>query len=82
MPATATLAQLADADHAINGIGHVGGEFVRDRWNQRAVVNVTDAPNGPAYYVNDSMLNVWRRGHAKLGSFDGNEEGPHYVIPQ
>ena len=48
MPATATLAQLADIDHAINGLGEVGGEWVRDRWNQRASVEVSD--------MNDSIF--------------------------
>lgn len=80
MPAEATLAELADIDDAINGLGAVGGEWVRDRWNQRAVVQVTDADD--ALFVSHSLHNVWRRGNAKLGTATGNETGPDYVIPQ
>ena len=81
MTAVATLAQLADADDPINGVGGtVAGGYLRDRWNQRATVKVSDA--GDAIFVNDSMLNVWRRGHSKLGTATGDETGPDYVIPQ
>jgi len=82
MPAEVTLAQLADIDGAVNSIGTpVGGEWVRDRWNQRAVVTVTDAAP-QAEFVSHSLHNVWRRGNAKLGTATGNETGPDYVIPQ
>ena len=83
MPATATLAQLADIDHAINGLGEVGGEWVRDRWNQRASVEVSDMDD--SIFVNDSLHNVWRQGHAKLGTATGDGNGvagSTWVIPQ
>ena len=79
MVAQATLAELRDASDPINGIGDVGGEVVRDRWNQVAMVEVTDAGN--AIFVNKSQYNVWRRGKAKLGTATGDYTGPDYVIP-
>ena len=88
MVAEATLAQLADIDDPINGLGEVGGEWVRDRWNQRATVRVTDHPVDtaatPAYFTNHSMHNVWRLGNSKLGTAIVNEDvdGVDIVIPQ
>ena len=90
MTSEATLANLADITNAINGLGTAGGDVVRDRWNQRATVRVTDHPadNGvddPALFVSDSLHNVWRLGHAKLGTAvgDGNgAAGSDWVIPQ
>lgn len=61
---------------------------VRSRWNSRAVVAVVDHDaddgdgNERAYFVSDSMNNVWRLGRAKLGGETGNEDGPQIVIPQ
>ena len=43
MPATVTLAQLADISHDVNTVGNaILGEVVRDRPNQRALVLVSD----------------------------------------
>ena len=83
MPATATLAQLADIGDPINGLGEVGGEWVRDRWNQRASVICSDMDN--SIFVSDSLHNVWRQGHAKLGGVPGDGNGAipsTWVIPQ
>jgi hypothetical protein len=75
------LANLKDKAHAANGLTPTqDASWVRDRWNQRAMVNVTDA--GPAIFVSDSLLNVWRRANAKLGNATGDQDGPDYVIPQ
>jgi hypothetical protein len=66
----------------------VATKVVRDRWNQYGVVAVADAPNDGgdglerAIYVSKSLNNVWRRQKATIGSFDGNENGPHFVIPE
>ena len=89
MTSEATLIQLADIDNPINGLGTAGGDVVRDRWNQRAVVRVTNHPadNGvddPALFVSDSLHNVWRLGHAKLGTAKGDglgAAGSDFVIP-
>ena len=89
MPAEVTLADLADISSDVNSLGTpVGGEWVRDRWNQRAVVRVTDHPADsaadPAYFVNHSLHNVWRLGNAKLGTATVLEDvsGVDIVIPQ
>ena len=89
---------LADLKTAGAGANVIGGTndndtvpeavVVRDRWNQRAVVAVKDHPADGgdaaerAVFVQDSHNNVWRLAGAKLGSFDGNEDGPHIVIPE
>lgn len=80
----ATLAELADIGDPVNGLpGEIGGEYIRDRWNQRASVVVTDMDD--SIFVSDSLHNVWRQGHAKLGGVpgDGNGADPStWVIPQ
>ena len=80
----ATLAELADIGDVVNGLpGEIGGEYVRDRWNQRASVVVTDMGN--SVFVSDSLHNSWRQGHATLGtrSGDGNgADGSTWVVPQ
>ena len=80
----ATLAELADIGDAVNGLpGEIGGEYIRDRWNQRASVLVPEM--GDSVFVSDSLHNVWRQGHAKLGGVpgDGNGTDPStWVIPQ
>ena len=94
MTALVTLANLADIDHAVNGLGQVGGEMVRDRWNQRATVIVTDHPADPgsgpdserALFTNRSLHNAWRLGNAKLGTAivndsGGDVDGQDIVIP-
>jgi len=84
MPATVALADLADITSDVNSLGiEIGGEWVRDRWNQRATVLVSDMNDAP--FVSDSLHNVWRMGHAKLGDAvgDGNGAVPStWVIPQ
>lgn len=88
-----TLASLKTASAGANVIGgttdaDVASVVVRDRWNQVAVVAVSDAPGDGgdglerAYYVSKSLNNVWRRQNATIGTFDGNEDGPHFVIPE
>jgi hypothetical protein len=84
MVATVALANLADIAHDVNTVGNdIAGEVVRDRWNQRATVIVSDMDS--SYFVSDSLHNVWRQGHAKLGGVpgDGNGADPStWVIPQ
>lgn len=84
MPATVTLANLADIDHNVNKLGiEIGGQWVRDRWNQRATVLVSNMDDSE--FVSDSLHNVWRQGHAKLGTAKGNTNGSTgstFVIPQ
>ena len=90
MTSEAVLVELADITDPINGLGTAGGDIVRDRWNQRATVRVTDHPadNGvedPALFVSDSLHNVWRLGHAKQGGQPGDgsgSAGSNFVIPQ
>lgn len=91
MTAEVLLADLADIDSDVNSVGiTVGGEVVRDRWNQRAIVRVTDHPadvdvDTPALFVNHSLHNVWRLGNAKLGTAVGDGNGAaqsDFVIPQ
>ncbi len=91
MTAEVLLADLADITNDVNLVGvEVGGEVVRDRWNQRATVRVTDHPadNGPedpALFVNHNLHNVWRLGNAKLGGVAGDGNGAadsDWVIPQ
>jgi hypothetical protein len=78
---TVTLADLKSKISAANVLGGgAGASYVRDRWNQRASVIVSDA--GSSVFTSDSLFNVWRRGHAKLGTATGFEDGPDYVIPQ
>lgn len=81
MVATVTLADLANKAHSVNSVGEaIGGEVVRDRWNQVAVVEVSDA--GGATFMNKTKHNRWTRGgKGKLGNFDGGPLGPNYVIP-
>ena len=81
----ATLAELADIGDPVNGLpGEISGEFVRDRWNQRASVLVTDAQPVAAIFTNHSLHNVWRKGNAKLGNAIVNDDvtGVDIVIPQ
>jgi len=78
-----TLADLAAASAGANQVG----TGIRSRWDQFATVEVTDAPDGKggtesAFYVSKSLNNVWRRQKATIGTFDGNEDGPHFVIPK
>lgn len=85
MVAEVTIADLAAIGSDVNGLDGVGGEFVRDRWNQRATVMVTDHPSGvDVPYTNHSLHNVWRLGNAKLGTAIVNEDvdGVDIVIPQ
>jgi hypothetical protein len=90
-----TLAQLKTIGAGANVVGDTtDGDtvpeavVVRDRWNQFATVAVSDAPGDGgdglerAYYVSKSLNNVWRRQKADIGTFDGNEDGPHFVIPE
>jgi hypothetical protein len=88
-----TLAALKTAGAGANQIGAVtdgdtDSVVVRDRWNQRAVVAVSDHPadggdgNERAVFVSESLNNVWRLGNSKLGSFVGNEDGPDIVVPE
>lgn len=92
----AELAAIAGPANSIGSVTEttvVGGNtaesvVVRDRWNQVATVAVADAPGDGgdagerAFYVSKSLNNVWRRQKATIGTFDGNETGPHFVIPQ
>ena len=89
MVAEVTLAELADASDDVNSLGTpISGEWVRDRWNQRATVRVTDHPadsaDDPAYFTSHSLLNVWRLGNAKLGTAIVTDavDGRDIVIPQ
>ena len=93
MAAEVTLAQLFDIADPVNQVGVlVGGEMVRDRWNQRATVIVTDHPaDDPggerAYFVSKSLHNAWILGKAKLGTATVNDtggavDGQDIVIPQ
>ena len=94
MVAEVTLANLADIGHDVNTVGNaVGGEVVRDRWNQRAIVIATNHPaDNPgadpdtdrAYFVSHSLHNIWRLGNAKLGNATVLEDvtGVDIVIPQ
>ena len=62
-PQTATLAQLADASHAVNLIG-----AERSRWNS---VSVCEAPAASGIvYVSKTLGAPWLRIGAKLGSND------------
>lgn len=85
MTATVLLANLADIAHNVNTVGNdISGEVVRDRWNQRATVIVSDAPTANSLYVSDSLHNVWRQGHATLGTRSGSgagEAGSTWVLP-
>ena len=90
MTAEVTLADLADISSDVNSVGvAIGGEWVRDRWNQRATVRVTDHPaddgaNEHALFTNHSLHNVWRLGNAKLGNATVTDDvtGVDIVIPQ
>ena len=88
-----TLAALKTIGAGANVIGAVtdgdtDSVVVRDRWNQVAVVAVSDAPGDGgdgterAVFVSKALNNVWRRQNATIGTFDGNEDGPHLVIPE
>ncbi len=88
-----TLADLKTASAGANVIGGVtDGDLdavvVRSRWDQFAAVAVSDAPvdggdaGERAIFVSKSLNNVWRRQKATIGTFDGNEDGPHFVIPE
>ena len=88
-----TLAALKTIGAGANVIGaatdgDTDSVIVRDRWNQFASVAVSDAPGDGgdagerAIYVSKSLNNVWRRQKAIIGTFDGNEDGPHFVIPE
>ena len=92
-----TLADLRTIGAGANQIGGItDGDtdtvVVRDRWNQRAVVAVSDHPadggdgNERALFVQDSLNNVWRLGRAKLGTAVVNDtagavDGRDIVIP-
>tara|TARA_R110000851_G_scaffold27751_4_gene77839 strand:- start:647 stop:934 length:288 start_codon:yes stop_codon:yes gene_type:complete len=84
-----TLAQLKTIGAGANVIGDTGIDgVVRDRWNARAVVAVSDHPadggdgNERAIFVQNSLNNVWRLGGAKRGGQTGDKSGPQVVIPE
>ena len=65
MPNTTTIAALSDSTNAINQIGVAGdsGVVVRDRWNQVASVQVTDADD--AIYTSQAHGYPWVRGDSQ-----------------
>ena len=82
MSNTTTLAELADSTSDINQLGVVGssGEVTRDRFNQAASVEVTDAPDGSAIYTSRYHGDSWKRTGAQLGN-DAHHQGTDVVIP-
>ncbi len=88
-----TLSRLKTIGADANVIGAVtdadgDSVVVRDRWNARAAVAVSDSPadggdgGERAIYVQESLNNVWRLGRAKLGGQAGDEDGPQIVVPE
>jgi hypothetical protein len=92
---TITVSEVAgDAmdTNAVLTIDAVQGN-VRDRWNQRAVVAVSDHPADGgdaadrAYFVSEYLNGPWRLGGAKLGTATTNDtagavDGQDIVIPE
>jgi hypothetical protein len=92
------LADLATAGAGANVLGadtdrDAASVVVRDRWNQRAVVAVSDHPadggdgNERALFVSEGLNHPWILGGAKLGTYDVNDtagavDGTDIVIPE
>jgi hypothetical protein len=83
---TVTLANLKDKTSAANVLGGgSGANFVRDRWNQRASVIVSDAPVANSIYTSNCLFDTWKQGGATLGTRSGDGEGvagSTWVLPQ